>query len=369
MTSWQRWLIVAMCTAIAIGVPLAIRERPADSSSLSAEELLDAAIASRQTPYTGYVEALGTLQLPVAENLEELGPLFGERSRLRVWWRSPDLWRVDQIGPSGETDYFHRGTHTNTWTYEEFHTTRLRDRGVRLPLSPDLTPPQLAYYLMGGAREDALTTLPSDRIAGRSAPGFRITPTDERSSIVHVDIWVDADSGVPLRVSVFDAAGIAFTSAFLDFEQTRPSDAIFRFPSPRGSSTSSRDAVDLADAANRFAPFEAPEIVAGFERSDNRRLDAVGVYGEGLTRFVVIPLDSDAATPIRDQFLVTPTADLTPDGPVLSVGPLAVAITRWDEAFAGGGWLVAGTVTPEALTEIVAELDEPKLRGLRGIDG
>jgi outer membrane lipoprotein-sorting protein len=360
--AWHRWLVVVICTALVIGVPLAVRERPASSSPKTADQLLRMATASRLTPYSGYVEALGTLQLPVAQRLEELGPLLGERSRLRVWWSSPDRWRVDQIRPTGESDYFHRGDRTLTWTYEDFGGVVHDETGVRLPQPPDLTPPELAHYLLDGADTENLSTLAADRVAGRSAAGLRVTPSDPRSSIDHVDVWLDEASGVPLRVSVFDKvlSRVAVTSTFLDFSTRAPDGRTLAFQPPPGASIDHRDSIDLADAANRFIPVQAPATVAGFQRVQAPQLRGVGTYGTGLTRFVVIPLEEEAAGPIRRQFLAAPNVQLTTAGPAISVGALAVGLTEWSTFRPGGGWLVAGTLTPEALTTIVKQLGDPQ---------
>ncbi|MBA2507122.1 MAG: hypothetical protein H0V32_00020, partial [Nocardioidaceae bacterium] len=70
-----------MALALLIGVPLGIRALPREDSTITASALLDKIEGSRDLSYSGYIETLGTLQLPVADNFTDVGELFGERTR------------------------------------------------------------------------------------------------------------------------------------------------------------------------------------------------------------------------------------------------------------------------------------------------
>ena len=89
-----------------------------------------------------------------------------------------------------------------------------------------------------------------------SAPGLRVVPASDLSSIDHADLWLDPDSGVPLRVEVY-AAGTgtaAFTSEFREFSSDRPDSARVGFEPPAGVDVEFDDVLDIADAANQYAP-------------------------------------------------------------------------------------------------------------------
>jgi outer membrane lipoprotein-sorting protein len=358
VTSTHRWLIVTLGTALIIATPLALRQLPAADTDTSASALLDQVLASTNAPYSGYAEALGTLQLPVADDLAELGPLFGERTRMRVWWRGPDSWRVDHIFATGEKDFIHTVRGTTTWEYEDARVVQFPNDRARLPRVPDLLPPEIAKFLLDGVQESQVSRLPTERIVGLNAPGLRIQPTDDRSSIDHVDLWADPISGIPLRISIFDSSSdrLAMTSTFMDFTSDRPPADTTRFQPPPGASFDRPRVSDIADAANRFAPFTPPPTVAGFPRAHIPGLRSVGVYGSGLTQFFAIPLWADAARSLRAQLLVTPTVQQLSQGPVLSVGPLGLVLTEFPD---GGGWLIAGTLSKEALGEVAQQLDQP----------
>ncbi|MCZ3386088.1 MAG: hypothetical protein LH630_03780 [Actinomycetia bacterium] len=356
MTSLHRWLIVALTTALAIGTPLTLRALPASDSTSTPAERLDQLRASVNEPYSGYVESLGTLQLPVADELNELGPLFGERTRMRVWWNDPTLWRVDRLTATGEEDLIRDGNATTQWEYEGTKITHTREPAVRLPRLSDLLPPELARYLLSDVDAADVSALSSDRIAGRSALGLRVTPSDARSSVERVDVWIDEASGIPLRLSLFAAGSSnpALTSTFLDFAPGASSPEVFDFRHPRGSTVERPQVVDVADAANRFAPFRPPPTVADLPRSPARDLRGVAVYGDGLTQVLVIPLWDDIAAPLRNQLLDTQTVVQLTQGPALSVGPLGILLTRFLRS--DGGWLIAGTVTAETLDQVAIDL-------------
>lgn len=356
MTSLRRWLIVALATALAIGVPLALRALPASVAASSPAERLTQLHASVGQSYSGYVESLGTLQLPVADELNNLGPLFGERTRMRVWWNDPTLWRVDRLTATGEADLIRSQSSTTQWEYEGEKVTRTPDRPVRLPAPPDLLPPELARYLLSDADAADASALPSDRIAGRDAIGLRVTPPDARSTIDHVDVWIDEASGVALRISLVavGASHPAMTSTFLDFSLGASSPEVFKFEPPRGTVVERPRVIDVADAANRFAPFRPPKTAGGLQRSRDRDLRSVAIYGSGLTRVLVIPLWDQVAAPLRDQLANTPTAVQLTQGSALTVGPLGILLTRFQGS--DGGWLIAGTVTLETLDHIAIDL-------------
>lgn len=216
MTAARRWCIVAVGIAVLMALPAAIRALPARDSALSAAELLRRVKASGGVAYSGYAEAVGGLQLPVTDEFSDLANLLGERTKLRVWWRGDDNWRVDALEPGGETDLIHDARGTTVWEYEAARVTRTTDPEVRLPRTADLLPSLLGRRLLSEARTDEVSRLPAERVAGRDAPGLRLDPADPQSSVDHVDVWVDSRTGLPLRVAVFGPAEdtAAMTTSF-----------------------------------------------------------------------------------------------------------------------------------------------------------
>jgi hypothetical protein len=356
MTTVRRWCIVAVGLALVIGTPLTLRAMPAQDEDVSASDLLARVEASTNHAYSGYVESLGTLELPVADRFTDVGALFGERTRMRVWWQSPDQWRVDKLLTTGETDIYHNTWGgTTTWDYERNDVTHYRDPSIRLPRTSDLLPPEIVRRLLTDVRPDELTRLPARHVAGRDVLGLRLSPAASQSSIDHVDLWTDPTTAVPLRVEVYAVgdATASFTSEFMSFSDERPSDQVIEFHAPAGVDISYDRVLDVADAANQFAPIAPPPSLAGLDQSKDAELRAVGVYGRGVTQLIAIPLWDRAAEPLREQLEKTPGVKLIDEGDILQVGPLSVLLTEFQY---GGGWLIAGTVTRDTVITAAREL-------------
>ncbi len=365
MTPARRWCLVAIGVAVLIGVPLGVRAIPVGDSSVSATALLHRVQASRDHAYSGYVETLGTLQLPVADRFTDVGALFGERTRMRVWWRSATDWRVAKVLATGEDDLIHRGDRTTEWNYEKSSVTVSRDPAVRLPRTADLLPPELSRRLLQDVDTSEISRLASRRVAGQDAPGLRLSPAAPQSSVAHVDLWADPSTGIPLLVEVFTRGSTtaAFTTEFMSFSPSTPSATTTAFVPPAGARVSFDGIVDIADAANHYAPVAPPATLAGLSQSSPARLRAVGVYGVGVTQLIAIPLWDRAAEPLRAQMETTPGVRLIAEGDILAVGPLSVLLTQHEDF--DGGWLLAGTVTESTLITAAHELES----GARSLPG
>ena len=354
MTPLRRWLLVVVGVVLVVTVPLAVRAVPAPSSDLSAGDLLDLVRGSGDQPYSGYVESRGTLALPSVDRFTDVGAVLGDESRLRVWWRGEDAWRVNRLKLAGETDLIHDGELTTEYDYEDATANTSVDPDIRLPRSSDLLPPLLARRLLGDVTDSDVARLGTRRIAGRVAPGLRVTSPDDTSRIARVDLWADPDTGVPLRVEVYAVDGVvaAVTTAFAEFSTTTPDLDQVTFEPPPTIETQFDEVLDIADAANQFAPFIPPSAVGGLAQTDATR-GAVGVYGSGLTQLITIPLRGREARPLRDQLQKTPGSTLEPEGTLVPFGPLAVLLTGEGD---DGGWLIAGTVSGDLLAASARDL-------------
>ena len=97
---------------------------------------------------------------------------------------------------------------------------------------------------------------------------------------------------------------------------------------------------------------------------------AVGVYGQGTTQLIAIPLRDREADALRTQMAITPGVEQDQDRTVVALGPLGVLLTgsRGDS-----GWLLAGTLTRDALERAVDAVDldvrEGDVYGFLGANG
>ena len=347
-------MLVLAGVLLVVGVPIAVRAVPPRDSDIDATRLLALVRAAEDRPYAGFVETRGALQLPVTDRFSDLGALLGERTRLRVWWRDRGEWRVDKLSVQGETDLVHGSGVTTQWSYES-HEARLSvDPSIRLPRTADLLPPELGRRLLADVDPDEVSRLPARSVAGVAAPGLRLVPAAVQSSIGRVDVWADPGTGIPLRVDVYadGAADPAFTTELREFAAGPPAASATTYEATRDADRSFDDVLDLADAANQYAPVVPPDRVGGLARSAAAD-GAVGVYGAGVTQIITIPLRGREAGPLRERLQLTPGSRLVADDTVVRSGPLGVLLTGTRD---DGGWLVAGTVTDETLVAAASDL-------------
>ena len=351
MTSLRRWCVVAVVAAVVVVAPLLPRLVPASASDVTAAELLSRVQASGDQAYSGYVETDGAVQLAVGEDFSDLAELFGDRLRLRVWWQDEDAWRVNRLLLSGEEDLVHDGERTTSYDYERARAVTSRDPDIRLPRTSDLVPPSMGRITTDGAGAEEVSRLPARRIAGVSAPGLRLEPASGQTTIDHVDLWADEETGLALRVEVYAGSSTpVLTTAFEEFSAADPE------PDQVADTWSGQverdfdDTVDLADAANQYAPFRVPRRVAGLERR-TAGTGAVGVYGTGVTRLIAVPLREGDADDLRESLLGSPAAVATDTGTLLAVGPVSVFLTS-----EGFSYVLAGTVTDETLLRAAEDI-------------
>ena len=341
-----------------VAVPVGVQHRPAGAVVAPAlDELLTRAQASATVGWSGRAESQGSLQLPSSDSFATLGQLLGERVELRAWWRGASSWRVDRIRSTGETDTFRDGRGQVRWIFESERATYSPVSTIRLPDAVDVLPATLGRDLLQGARVQELSVISPARVAGVDAAGLRLVPADPTSTVGHVDLWLEPRTGLPLRVDLYGrgAALPVLSTAYTDLELATPDVADVRFSAPEGVSLAYEESTDVAAAANGLEQLDLPATLAGLGTRDGRDPGAVGVYGRGPTTMIVFPLRGSVARPLRDQLSRNAAASETNDGTLAPVGPISVLLTRVPGR--GGGFLLAGTVTPETLTAAAAQLE------------
>lgn len=360
MKSWWRWAVTSAVAVAVVATPYLVGARPVAEADLTPAQLVAAVMRSADIPHTGLVESAGTVQVPQAETFTSITTLFGEANRVRVWWQDDEHWRLDRIRSTGETDLFRTPLGTVRWVYESGRVRIAAAAPVRLPDTSDVLPDTLGRRVLQGAETDELSSLPVRRIAGRDTAGLRLTPSTEQSSIDRVDLWVDAESGIPLRVEVFAGFVRPTLSTYyerLDLDDP-PEDAL-DFEPPASANVTIEELPDLAAESNQFAPYVAPPQLAGLRlRPDRPDLPtgAVGVYGRGPTVLLFLPLRGKAARPLREQLSTMSGAASEEDaaGTAVDLGPISALVTP--ARYRGSGFLLMGTVTPQTLQDAATEL-------------
>ncbi len=354
-----------MITAVVlVSVPLVVVARPAGHSDVDAVRLAELVQASGDRAWSGQVLSVGALDLPGSDSFANLGDLFGQTNELRVWWRSAEEWRIDRVRSTGESDLYRFADATVSWVFESATATIAPTSTIRLPDASDVMPPTLARTVLDGARPDELSRLPNRRVAGIDAPGLRLTPTGEPTTVSHVDAWADPVTGLPLAVELYAGAGArpVLTTTLTTVDQTDPAERTTRFEVPEGITVQYDQSVDVAAAANALAAFELPTSLAGLPTRAGADTGAetrsVGVYGRGPTILFALPLRRDVSRPLRQRLRASGTSRESAAGTVGPAGPVAVLITsaRRDPNHQRGAILLAGTVTPAVLEQAADQL-------------
>lgn len=351
--------MVVLAAVLLVGIPVALRHRPGGGPPTApSAEMLALIQRSGAVGWSGRAASSGSLQLPDNDSFATLGQLLGQQVELRAWWRSPRSWRVDRIRSTGETDTFRDGGGQVRWIFESERATFSPVSTIRLPDAVDVLPATLGRDLLQGARVDELSALAGRRIAGVDAVGLALRPAGDATTIDHVDLWFEPTTGLPLRVDLYakGAALPVLTTTFTELTLEVPAPATVRFSAPEGVTLAYEESTDVAAAANALEQVDLPATIAGLGTRDGQDPGAVGVYGRGPTTMIVFPLRGNVARPLREQLGRNAAATQTAAGTSAPVGPISVLLTRVPGR--GGGFLLAGTVTPETLTAAAAQLQE-----------
>lgn len=363
-----RWALVAAAAVIACAVPSVVASLPVAGGSVGVDQLRQRIEASGTQQYSGYARTQAELGLPSLPDLSDLTSLLSGTTNVRVWYQAPNVDRVDVITGVGERDVYETPQGTYTWDYVSNLLTEVVGTGpVRLPTAGDLLPPALARRVLTMAPSDPVTPLPPRRIAGISAEGLRIEPSDPATTVARVDIWADPDSGLPLRVEV-TARGAAKPILMSWFENVGigAPDASALTPPSQPGGVSQAAAPNILNAVNALGRFPLPVWLGGYRiQSQLPGLPGFGRYGTGLSQFVVVPLSRNIASSAYDTASKNGGKKVTvPFGraTVIQIPLLTVLI---EQLGCGRSYLMAGLANPTVLEQAAIELANVRYRRVR----
>lgn len=334
---------------------------------------LRALILAGTRSYVGYAESTGRLGLPELPQLESTTALFTGTTRIRAFVDGPDRFRVDELTPVGERDTYRIDGREYVWDFGFDQLTEVVGATpLRLPRAADLLPPELARRLLALAPDDPVTPLPTRRIAGRTAAGLRLAPTDPDTTVGRVDVWADPATGLPLRVEVGARGEPAGTVALLATElrevTERSPDPTELVPTvPPGAGFVTAGAADISGALRVLDAPPPPRRLAGRDRvplsgTADADLPGVGLYGVGLAGFALVPVSRGIAERGIDGSAGAGGVPVdVPSGRAVRLAtPLLSVVVRAGNR--GGGALLVGTVTPEVLERAAVDLAQARRR-------
>lgn len=356
----RRWAAVAAVLALLCAMPVLASALPASVPKLTVGQLRVRILASARLSYAGYAESNATFGLPSLPGLADVTSLLDGVIKMRVWQASPDRWRVDVLSDAGERDTYQLGSRSYIWdSGEELLTEVVGQPSVRLPRAADLTPPALAIRLLDEAGQHArFSVIPPLRVAGSSAAGLQMTSIDPASTVARIDIWAEPGNGLPLMVEIFGRGSSvpALESQFFQVGPWRPDAAVLTPQRGPGTGFTVTSVRSLSGELNNLATTYLPGRLAGRDRvPEPSAFDEVGVYGGGLSTFVVLGIRGSSDL-VGDALSAGGVALDLPGGTAALVSAPLVNAVIARPAGSYLTYLIAGTISAQVLEQSAVTL-------------
>lgn len=357
----RRWALVLSVFVVLASIPIVINVWPTRAAGVDVATLRDRIAASGKQAFHGYAQSSGLLGLPPLPNLTQVTALASGTTEMRTWYASKDRWRVDVLGPGTEHDVYQTPQAQFVWDYGDNHLTRIDgEQPIRLPRADDLVPTELARRILSASAGDRVEPLAAKRVAGVAAAGLRLVPASPDTTVAHVDIWADPQTGLPLQAEVTAKGGSrpVFVTRFLEIHLETPAAGVLTPPVDHpGIGFHATRAPDILSSINRRRPVSLPAEIAGQARRNAvPGLAAADAYGTGLSSFIVAALPGRFGGPAFDRVAAFGQKVTVPSGDaaLIATGLLSVLVVRTTDRF----YLVAGMVQPALLQLVAVDLTE-----------
>jgi outer membrane lipoprotein-sorting protein len=255
-------VIIGACLAGSlISVAQAAPGLPAKTPAQLLAEVAD----STTPPLTGTVvetASFGLPALPATGNPTSLSSLLTGSHTIRVWYSSPQHFRLAAPQSLSESDVIRDGS--TAWLWQ---STLNKVTKYTLPAHPaqdhtvprqPLTPQQAAQQVLAAVGPTTTVSVASNvTVAGQAAYALNLAPKDARSLIGQIQIAVDGRNGVPLRLQVFarGASTPAFQVGYTAIAFVAPAPAELSFTPPPGSTVTQENlSADVGGAKGHAVP-------------------------------------------------------------------------------------------------------------------
>jgi len=232
-------------------------------------QLLEQVAGSSAPPLSGTVvetASFGLPSLPGTEDPTSLSWLLTGSHTLRVWYASPEHFRLAVPAPLSETDLVRDGSTAWLWQSRANSVTEFSLPAHRTApaAAPVLTPQQAAQQVLAAVGPTTSVSVASNvTVAGTAAYALVLAPKDARSLVGQVQIAIDAANGVPLRLQVFarGASSPAFTVGYTTIQFATPPSADVSFtPPPSATITRVNASAESAGTDHAGQDHAAPGI-------------------------------------------------------------------------------------------------------------
>ena len=242
-----RWAVPAGVLVITGGViagsVISVAQAAPGLPARTAAQLLAEVADSVPPPLTGTVvetASFGLPALPATGNPTSLSSLLTGSHTVQVWYASPEHFRLAAQQSLSESDVLRDGSTAWLWQSTLNKVTKFTlpaHKAVSVPKQP-LTPQQAAQQVLAAVGPTTTVSVASNvTVAGQAAYGLVLAPKDARSLVGQVQIDIDGQNGVPLRLQVFarGASSPAFQVGYTDIQFVTPAPADVSFTPPPGS--------------------------------------------------------------------------------------------------------------------------------------
>ncbi|MFE2866273.1 outer membrane lipoprotein carrier protein LolA [Embleya sp. NPDC059259] len=311
------------------------------------EQLVAEVAAARTDALTGTVRIDSDLGLPTLPGKAGgNGPqaLLSGTNKLQVALDGPDRQRIGLMSDLAEYNVIHNGR--DVWTYDSrthavTHGTFDGGRSDVASLVPT-TPQDAARQLLDlvGPTTDVRVE-GTGRVAGHDVYKLRFAPRSQGSLIAAATVFVDAKTGVPLRVTVDSVKGgkPAIDIGFEQVSYDKPAAGTFDFKPPAGARVEEVKPNEVRPALpdTPGAPGKSAAPTGGHVEP--------GLLGEGWSTVVELPAGGDAKEAAR---LMGKLGKPVPGGTLIDTRLLNVLRTD-------SGRVFAGAVDADTLQRIAAQ--------------
>lgn len=304
----------------------------AELAPMSAQELLVAMHDAERSPLSGTVELSADLGLPDVRGLGDgaTGPLalLAGNHQVRVWKGEKAQSRIDLVGDAREDRVTLNGSDLWVWssqTKEARHYILpkhgqkhggMRGKGGHAEMmkrhrgaagEAPATPQEAADRVLEAIGDTTAVTTANTEVARRAAYSLVLTPKTQGTLVDRVELAVDGETKVPLRVQVFSTkmTNPAYSVGFSKVDFTAPDASVFSFTPPSGATVTTTDvAADMRQKRAEKGKLTEAEKATMRERhaaamqdkkSKQDNTDAKNATGEGWARVYVAdaPKDKD----------------------------------------------------------------------------
>jgi outer membrane lipoprotein-sorting protein len=245
-----RWAVPAGALVITGGViagsVISVAQAAPGLPARTAAQLLADAADSVIPPLTGTVvetASFGLPALPATGNPTSVSSLLTGSHTIRVWYASPDHFRLSAPQSLSESDVIRDGSTAWLWQSTLNQVTKFTlpahsTAGQPAVPKQPLTPQQAAQQVLAAVGPTTTVSVASNvTVAGQAAYGLVLAPKDARSLVGQIQIDIDGSNGVPLRLQVFarGASSPAFQVGYTDIHFVTPASADLSFTPPPGA--------------------------------------------------------------------------------------------------------------------------------------